>query len=78
MTKPPARTLRNFETLQRAFAESNVELIWATRTDTGEQVGVICAVQTSSDPDLPVEYVPFAEMIDANPYERYEPPTSVV
>lgn len=61
----------NFTVLQRAFAQGDVALLECRSKETGRPVIVICAVQSDGDE---VEFVPFAKLFEANPYEELIPP----
>lgn len=62
----------NFETLCRAFRNRDAGIMECKRVSDGRIVALLVAVQTLADGT--VSYVPFAEMIDGNPYEQYCPP----
>ena len=62
---------QNFETLSEAFANGDVCLLECQIAATGEVVAAICAAQTVHGE---VEFVPFAIMINGNPYEVLNPP----
>lgn len=64
---------KNFETLNRAWHDGNVALVQCRRRSDGATVSMICAVGYVDG-----EYVitPFAEMVNGNPFELYDPPKS--
>lgn len=62
----------NFETLQRAFNQNKVALVECTVKSTGNKVAVICAQNVNKDNTI--TFVPFAIMINENPYQILEPP----
>ena len=61
----------NFNTLNQAFSDGAACLLECHDRATGRPVYVICAVNRRS-PDY--ELVPFARLIDDNPYELLMPP----
>lgn len=64
---------QNFEMLQHAFAHGRVALLEVQDRSTGESRAAIVAVNV--DPETGEhEFVPFALMIDGNPYEQLNPP----
>lgn len=67
----PKGVKKNFETLQRAFADEQVCVMEVLDKKTGEIVDAICMVNMVGD-----EYnlVPVAFMPRENPYERFAPP----
>ena len=64
----------NFETLQEAFKNGDVCLLSVTRKKNGERVILICATNSSAEDPKGLEFIPFAEMVDGNPYDIYTPP----
>lgn len=66
---------KNFETLLRTVANDDVALMQCTDKTTGEDVTVICAVQTDGEEFV---FAPFAKMFDGNPYDQVEPPAATV
>ena len=69
---------RNFESLTTAFKHGDVALMDCQEKATGKSVALICAVNLtypheSREPTY--EFVPFAVMIDGNPFEMYTPPS---
>jgi hypothetical protein len=67
----PERVSRNFDTLRRAFRNSDVALVSALTND-GEQAYLVCATNQGADE---IEIVPFATMIDGDPYGMFRDPT---
>ena len=63
----------NFDTLSRAFKNGDVCLMECTVKKTGEKVAVICAV-CRDNLGMEFEMMPFAVMINDNPYEVLNPP----
>lgn len=63
---------KNFETLQRAFANDDVALMECRVRETGEIVPVVCAVGRDEEGNYLL--TPLAEMPISDPYERYQPP----
>lgn len=61
----------NMETLATAFEHGDNALVECTRKSDGKTVVLLCAIGFDG-----VEYqiTPFAEMIDGNPFELYNPP----
>lgn len=69
--KPVLAHRKNFDTLKRAFANGHVALLECTFKTTGEAVAVICAMERRDDE---IGLVPFALMMNGNPYEILVPP----
>lgn len=65
----------NFNTMLRAASDNNLALVSARRID-GTPVVLVCAMQTN--PDRTVTPVPFAVMVDGNPFEMFQDPTADV
>ena len=61
----------NFETLLEAFRCDDVCLAECTRKRDGATVNMICAVAWDGEA---YALTPFAEMVDGNPFELYDPP----
>ena len=61
--------IQNLRTLKDAVNDGNICLAVAKRLSDGKEKLLVCAVN-QDDFDL----VPFAEMIDGNPFDQYEPP----
>ena len=72
----PEYMKRNFETIQRADDAGHLALLESHRIADGETVYLICGVMPpeEGDDDGTYDITPFAEMIDGNPFELYEPP----
>lgn len=70
--KPCIAHKGNFETLKRAFASGDIALMEVEIVATGERVAAICAVQRDGSGEF--EFVPFAVMLNGNPYELLNPP----
>lgn len=62
----------NFSTLGKAFDAHRVALMEARRRSDGKVVALLCAV--NGERDGSVSFVPFAEMLQGNPYKQYDPP----
>jgi hypothetical protein len=65
---------KNFETLLRAIKDNKIALVECFNTVKQEKVAIICAFNIEEDGDY--SFVPFAEMLEGNPYEYLEPPTT--
>ena len=64
--------MRNFDMLTKSFGLGDVCLAACKEKTTGKTVAVICAVkQLGND----VELVPYAKMLEGDPYAQYEPPS---
>lgn len=63
----------NFETLLKAAKNGDLVLISAIRKSDRQPVALICATQRNEDDTITP--VPFAEMVNGNPFELYEDPT---
>lgn len=66
----------NFETLLRAAAEGDLALISAIRKSDQKQVALVVAMQTNADESITP--VPFAVMVEGNPFELFEDPTVII
>ena len=64
---------RNFETLQKAFASGDMCLLDCRLKATGERVAALCVVQQNHT-DSDRAFIPFAIMLNGNPYELLDPP----
>jgi hypothetical protein len=64
----------NFNTLIRAFGDSDACLLECHEKATGKPVYVICAVNRRGQAH---ELVPFARLFDDNPYELLVPPSEL-
>ncbi len=65
----------NFNTMLRAAADGNLALVSARYKD-GRPAVLVCAMQTN--PDRTITPVPFAIMVDGNPFEMFQDPTADV
>lgn len=65
----------NFDTLLRAARNGDLALITTTEAATGERAVLIAAIATDGE-DYHIS--PLARLIDGNPYELFNPPTSEV
>lgn len=63
----------NFDSIKRAFENGDVTLLECQLKSTGETVAVITAVNQE---DEEFSFVPFAVMINGNPYEMLNPPSA--
>lgn len=63
----------NFDTLLRAAGQGDVALVSAIRKSDQQPVSLVCAM--SSNEDGTITPVPFAVMVDGNPFELFEDPT---
>lgn len=70
--KPCVAHKENFETLKRAFAAGNVALMEVEVVATGERLAALCAVEQRADGEI--DMVPFAVMLNGNPYQLLNPP----
>lgn len=70
--KPAKAHAKNLETLNQAFKNDDVALLEYQLKATGEKVAVLVAVQPEEDGDISL--VPFAVMLNGNPYEMLNPP----
>lgn len=75
MTPPRLRKgdRMNFETLLRAASDGVLALVSAVRKADQQQVALVCAMQTNRDDTITP--VPFAVMVEGNPFELFEDPT---
>lgn len=64
-------TKANFNMMERAAADGALCIMDAYDKQLKKSVVLVCATQKSAGL---FEFVPFAVMIDGNPYERYAPP----
>lgn len=73
---PPALAkgyVKNFETLQRASTQGQLALVSAIRKADQKPVALVCAMQLNEDGTITP--VPFAVMVEGNPFELFEDPT---
>jgi hypothetical protein len=61
----------NFDTLIRAFGDGATCLLECHERETGRPIYVICAVNQRGEN---VEFVPFANLFNDDPYELLSPP----
>ena len=64
----------NFETLLRAASDGALALVSAVRKADQNPVALVCAMQENDDDTITP--VPFAVMVEGNPFELYEDPTA--
>jgi hypothetical protein len=63
----------NFETLKRAHRAGNLALVSAIRRADQAPVALVCAMQRNDDDTITP--IPFAVMVEGNPFELFEDPT---
>jgi hypothetical protein len=63
----------NFQTLLRAADDGALALLNAIRKADQQPVALVCAMQTNTDDTITP--VPFAVMVEGDPFELYEDPT---
>lgn len=61
----------NFNELDRAFRNGHVALVECRNAKAKRKLAVICALGHTGEE---IDMVPFATMIEGNPYEKIEPP----
>jgi hypothetical protein len=66
--------IKNFETIQQAHEDGNLALLESHRVSDGKRVALICGIMPPTEEDETYNITPFAEMIDGDPFELYEPP----
>lgn len=71
--KLPAHDKHNFHTMEKAMWNGALALCSAIRKADQKQVALVCAMQTN--PDHTITPVPFAVMVEGNPFELFEDPT---
>jgi len=73
-TPPPIAEgyVANFNTFKRAMKNDDVALVSAIRKEDNKPVVLVCAMQLNKDGTITP--VPFAMMIDGNPYEMFHDP----
>ncbi len=78
MPNRPPRLLHgdrhNFETLLRAAEDGALALVSAIRKADRRPIALVCAMQENDDDTITP--VPFAVMVEGNPFELYEDPTA--
>lgn len=62
----------NFNTLSQAFKNGHVGLVHCWDTQQKRECAMIFAAQYNDDESISM--IPFARMVDENPFERYLPP----
>ena len=65
----------NFETLLRAGDNGHLILMSAIRKADNKPVALVCASQIN--PDKTVDVIPLAVLIEGNPFELFEDPTTI-
>ena len=75
MTPPKLRKgdRSNFQTLLRAADDGALALVSAIRRADQQPVALVCAMH--QNPDETVTPVPFAVLVEGNPFELFEDPT---
>ncbi|MHB8954450.1 MAG: DUF6117 family protein [Pirellulaceae bacterium] len=63
----------NFETLLRAANDGALALVSGIRKSDQQSVALVCAMQTNDDETITP--VPFAVMVEGNPFDLFEDPT---
>ena len=63
----------NFQTMLRAADDGALALVSAIRKADQQPVALVCAMQ--QNPDETITPVPFAVMVEGNPFELFEDPT---
>ena len=63
----------NFETLRRAFAHSDAAILECRQRATGAIRAVVVAVEPR-EKGQEFRFVPFAVLIDGDPYAAFDPP----
>jgi len=61
---------RNFAAIVQAARDGNVAVVAVKRKTTCEEAAALCAI--CHEPDGRSTFVPFAIMVDGNPFEDYE------
>ncbi len=78
MAKTPPRLRKgdrhNFETLLRAASDGALALVSAVRKADQNPVALVCAMQHNDDDTITP--VPFAVMVEGNPFELFQDPTA--
>lgn len=65
---------KNYNTLTKAMKDGQTCIVKTRRVKDGSDVILVCAIN-APDEDDQIELIPFAEMIQGNPFELYEKPT---
>jgi hypothetical protein len=63
----------NFDTLLRVANDGALALVSAIRKGDQQPVALVCAMQTNDDDTITP--VPFAVMVEGNPFELFDDPT---
>lgn len=71
----PDHDRKNFNTMVRAHDEGCLALVSAIRVADRKQVSLVCAMQTNEDGTI--SPIPFAVMVEGNPFELFEDPTVI-
>lgn len=71
----PVSDQTNFETLRSACSVSHLALVSAIRKVDGQRVSLVCAMNFCAE-DRSVRPMPLAVMIEGDPFELFEDPTS--
>lgn len=78
MPKKPPRLRKgdrmNFDTLLRAADDGALALVIAIRKADQRPVALVCAMQQNDDETITP--VPFAVMVEGNPFELFDDPTA--
>lgn len=64
----------NFDTLLRAAGDGALALVSAIRRADQQPVALVCAMQ--ANPDNTITPVPFAVLVEGNPFDLFEDPTA--
>ena len=64
----------NFQTLLRAADDNALALVSAVRKADQQPVALVCAMQHNPD-DETITPVPFAVMVEGNPFDLFDDPT---
>jgi len=77
MPKTPPKLRRgdrmNFDTLLRAAGDGALALVSAIRRADQQPVALVCAMQRNEDDTITP--VPFAVMVEGNPFDLFDDPT---
>ena len=65
----------NFDTLCKARDNRQLALVSAIRKSDKKSVALVCAMQTNEDKSITP--IPFAVMVEGNPFELFEDPTVI-
>ena len=78
MAKTPPRLRKgdrhNFDTLLRAASDGALALVSAVRKANQNPVALVCAMHQNEDDTITP--VPFAVMVEGNPFELFDDPTA--